>query len=84
MTAKSKFGRLSDIHGIDITLMDSKSLCQLLLFGNIVENCIVLEVTMAYIKATKDLGRLCFLLWWALGVVFENDLSGIGFFVGTA
>ena len=49
--------QLSHIPRIDITLMDSKSLCQLLLFGstnlNVVENRIVLEATMAYMKATK-------------------------------
>ena len=43
--------------GIDITVMDSKSLCQLLLFGStnltVVENRIVLEATMVYMKATK-------------------------------
>ena len=50
-------GQLSDIPGIYITLMDSKSLCQLLLFGStnltVVENRIILEATMAYMKATK-------------------------------
>ena len=43
--------------GLIFKVMDSKSLCQLLLFGGtnltVVENRIVLEATMAYIKATK-------------------------------
>ena len=51
--------QLSHIPGIDITLMDSKSLWQLLLFGstnlNVVENRIVVEATMAYMNATKRL-----------------------------
>lgn len=50
-------GQLSDIPGIDITSMDSKSLCQLLLFGSnnltVVANRIILEASMAYLKATK-------------------------------
>ena len=57
MMRRDLLGQLSDIPGIDITVMDSKSLCQLLLFGStnltVVENHIVLEATMAYIKATK-------------------------------
>ena len=51
MMRRNLLGQLSDIPGIDITLMDSKSLCQLLLFGStnltVVENRIVLEATMA-------------------------------------
>ena len=50
-------GQLSDIPGIDITSLDSKSLCQLLLFGStnltVVANRIILEATTTYIKATK-------------------------------
>ena len=57
MMRRDLLGQLSDIPGIDITVMDSESLCQLLLFGSInltvVENRIVVEATMAYIKATK-------------------------------
>ena len=57
MMRRDLLGQLSDIPGIDITVMDSKSLSQLLLFGStnltVVENRIVLETTMAYIKATK-------------------------------
>ena len=57
MMRRDLLGQLSDIPGIDITVMDSKSLSQLLLFGStnltVVENRIVLEATMAYIEATK-------------------------------
>ena len=57
MMRRDLLGQLSDIPRIDITVMDSKSLSQLLLFGStnltVVENRIVLEATMAYIKATK-------------------------------
>ena len=57
MMLNDLLGQLSDVPGIDITSMDSKSLCQLLLFGctnlTVVENRIVLEATIAYIKATK-------------------------------
>ena len=57
MMRRDLLGQLSNIPGIDMTVMDSKSLCQLLLFGStkitVVENRIVLEATMAYVKATK-------------------------------
>ena len=50
-------GQLSDTLGIDMTLMDSKSFCQLSLFGStnltVVQNRIILEVTMACMKAKK-------------------------------
>lgn len=50
-------GQLSDIPGIEITSMDSKSLSQLLLFGSnnltVVANRIILEASMAYLKETK-------------------------------
>ena len=57
MMRRDLLGQLSDITGVDIRVMDSKSLFQLLLFGitnvTVLEYRIVLEATMAYIKATK-------------------------------
>ena len=53
MMCRDLLCQLSDIPEIDVTLMDSKSLCQSLLFGStnltVVENRIVVEATMAYI-----------------------------------
>ena len=53
--------QLSHIPGINTSLMDPKSLCPLLLFGStnlaVVENRIVLEATMAYMKAIKRFSK---------------------------
>ena len=53
-------GQISNIPGIDIVSIDSNSLWKLLLFGStnlfFVVNRIILDTTIAYIKATKRSG----------------------------
>ena len=50
------FGQLSDISGIDLTRLDDRSQCNLLLYGSsrcsVIENSIILESTISYIKDT--------------------------------
>ena len=54
------FGQLVDVPGLDITStsMDSKDLCQLLLYGNIklnvVENRMVIEATISMMNDPRD------------------------------
>ena len=49
-------GRISDIPGIDLTCLDDRSLCSLLLYGNprcsVLENSIVIEATISFMKNT--------------------------------
>ena len=46
-----------DVPGLDITSMDSKDLCELLLYGtsdlNVVENRIIIEATISFIERSK-------------------------------
>ena len=50
-------GRLSEIPGLDLTNMDSKALCELLLFGSaqltIIANRIILESIMLFIERSS-------------------------------
>ena len=50
------FGQLSDISGIDLTRLDHRSQCNLFLYGSPrcseIENSIILESTISYIKDT--------------------------------
>ena len=50
-------GQLSEIPSLDLSNYDSKSLCTLLLYGsphlNTIDNRIILEATISFIKATK-------------------------------
>ena len=54
------FSQLADVPGLDITSMDSKDLCELLLYGtselNVVENRIIIEATISFIERSK---RFC-------------------------
>ena len=54
------FSQLADVPGLDITSMDSKNLCELLLYGtsdlNVVENRIIIEATISFIERSK---RFC-------------------------
>ena len=51
------FGQLTDIPGLDSTILDSIALCNLFLFGspqlNVVANRIILEATIAFIDKTN-------------------------------
>ena len=51
---------LSDIPGLGITALDTEALCKLMLFGNpdltLLENWMIVEATINYIKATKIFG----------------------------
>ena len=53
-------GQLEDLPGIDIESLDSKTICELLLFGspnvNVIVNRIILEATISFIKSTQRLG----------------------------
>ena len=53
-------GQLGDLPGIDIVSLDSKTICELLLFGspslNVIVNRIILEATISFIKSTQRLG----------------------------
>lgn len=53
-------GQLGDLPGIDIESLDSKTICELLLFGspnvNVIVNRIILEATISFIKSTQRLG----------------------------
>ena len=53
-------GQLGDLPGIDIDSLDSKTICELLLFGrpnaNVIVNRIILEATISFIKSTHRLG----------------------------
>ena len=50
------FGQLSDISGIDLTRLDDRSQCKPLLYGSprcsVIENSIILESKISYIKDT--------------------------------
>ena len=52
--------QLEDLPGIDIESLDSKTICELLLFGspnvNVIVNRIILEATISFIKSTQRLG----------------------------
>ena len=52
-------GQLSEIPGLDLTNMDSKTLCELLLFGSpqltIIDNRIILEATILFIERSMRL-----------------------------
>ena len=54
------FSQLADVPGLDISSMDSKDLCELLLYGNSylneVENRIVIEATISFTERSK---RFC-------------------------
>ena len=53
------FGQLSEIPGLDLTNMDSKALCELLLYGSpqltIIDNRKILEATMSFIERSMRL-----------------------------
>ena len=50
------FGQLSDISGIDLTRLDDRSQCNILLYESprcsVIENSIILESTISFIKDT--------------------------------
>ncbi len=52
-------GQLSEVPGLDLTNMDSKALCELLLYGSpqftIIDNRIILEATMSFIERSMRL-----------------------------
>ena len=52
-------GQLSEIPGLDLTNMDSKALCELLLYGSpqltIIDNRIILEATISFINRSMRL-----------------------------
>ena len=52
-------GQLSEIPGLDLTNMDSKALCELLLYGSpqltIIDNRIILEATISFINKSMRL-----------------------------
>ena len=52
-------GTLLDIPRVDISLLDSQALCNLMLYGNpdltLIENRMIIEATIKYIKATNRL-----------------------------
>ena len=54
------FSQLADVHGLDITSMDSKDLCKSLLYGNsnlnVVEDRMIIEATISFIERSK---RFC-------------------------
>ena len=54
------FSQLAELPGLDITSMDSKDLCELLLYGtsdlNVVENRNIIEATISFIERSK---RFC-------------------------
>ena len=49
--------QLADVPGLDITSMDSKDLCELLLYGtsdlNVVENRMIIEAIISFIERSK-------------------------------
>ena len=51
------FSQLADVPGLDITSMDSKDLCELLLYGNsnlnVAENRTVIAETISFIERSK-------------------------------
>ena len=51
--------KLSDIPGLDVSKLNAKTLCEMLLYGNphlsIIDNRIVLEATISFIESTKRL-----------------------------
>ena len=51
--------KLSDIPGLDVSKLNAKALCEMLLYGNthlsIIDNRIVLEATISFIESTKRL-----------------------------
>ena len=51
--------KLSDIPGLDVSKLNAKELCEMLLYGNthlsIIDNRIVLEATISFIELTKRL-----------------------------
>ena len=53
------FGTVTEVSGIDIANLDSETLCNLLLYGspymNMIDNRIIIEATIEYIKKTNRL-----------------------------
>ena len=54
------FSELADVPGLDITSMDSKDLCELLLYGasdlSAVESRMIIEATISFMERSK---RFC-------------------------
>ena len=59
MMRRDLLSQLSEIPGIDLTNMDSKALCELLLYGSpkltITDNRIILEATMSFVERSMRL-----------------------------